>query len=358
MTYRIVKESFSFLGSGMALPGRPLTNDDVVEKLKGLGFSGIREFSFIARKSGIVTRHFCRDMRGGMEVARQGDSNPDLAARAMSEALDEAGLDVGELGYIFGHTTTPRTLLPPNVSWVADLLEYQGPYAELRQACTGFANALQLASGMLRDTEHAPVGIVGSETGSVFLDPLCAHNGKDQVVNLAQMGDGAAAVIIAPDRGTEGPRIDTLFYGSAGMGKKPGLTLSFGGSGNPFFCKDATVSTFDHDFEYIKDSGLTLFVSGMKAIRNAGVNPDRIQWVIPHQANGKMVDFLSPSLDIPRRKFVTSGDVVGNTGSASVWIALHKLRRSGELRNGDQVLVLGAEATKFLYGGFIYHHYE
>ena len=99
---------------------------------------------------------------------------------------------------------------------------------ELRQACTGFANALVIAQGLLSVPGAKPVAIVGSETGSVYFDPHRAGEDVRQLVNLVQMGDGAAAIILAPDDDSHGPRIANNFFGHIGLDKSPGFTLSAG----------------------------------------------------------------------------------------------------------------------------------
>lgn len=356
MSNRIVHSTFRLLSSGIALPGTSISNAAIIEKIEKMGVKEVRNLRFLSHLLGIKTRYFSRDFLNRIETPRIEDTNPKLASRAIKKALQAANLSVKDLGYLISHTTSPHTLLPPNISWVSDELNYGGVYAELRQACTGFANALQLASGMLLNPNNPPVGIVGSETGSVFFDPYSLKENKEQLINLAQMGDGAAAVILAPDNEEDGARISHLFFGAAGLGKKPGLSREFGGSSMPF--DQRGLAQFSHDFAYVKENGIKLFKEGLKTITSAGIDLNDIQWIIPHQANGRMDEVLAPLINIPTIKFFTSANKVGNTGSASIWIALHQLRESKKLKNGDKVLILGAEATKFLYGGFIYHHYE
>jgi len=146
-----------------------------------------------------ATRHICRDFKARHEVPRPGHSNPDLAAAALNAALKEAHLSVGDLAYLIGHTTSPARSLPPNIAIVADRIGFTGPYMELRQACTGFANALVIAQGLAAVAEGKAIGIVGSETGSVYLDPQRASEDISQLVNLVMMGDGGGAIVLGPD---------------------------------------------------------------------------------------------------------------------------------------------------------------
>ena len=154
-----------------------------------------------------------------LEIPRKGNRNPELAAAAVRGALSEAGLVAQDLSYLIGHTATPARLIPPNIGQVAGLLGFDGPFVEFRQACTGFANALVFAQGLLR-AGAGPVAIVGSETGSVFFDPLRAAEDAGQLVNLVQMGDGAAAIILAHDDEGAGARLSHVFYGQIGRGRE------------------------------------------------------------------------------------------------------------------------------------------
>lgn len=355
MSDRVVKASFRLLGSGIDLPGEPVSTRELTRKIENnFGVKVGRKAEKIAEVMGIQTRHVCRDFTLIAESPRVGDGNPDLCARALSRALSDAGVNIDQLVYLFGHTTTPHTLLPPNISWVADKLGYAGPYVELRQACTGFANALQLAAGLLLSPGSSPIAIVGSETGSVCFDPKMVVEESGQVVNLVQMGDGAGAVVLGSDDGGIGPRISSLYFGALGIGYEPGFYMSSGGTGRPGH--PSPIPIFEHNVSGVKELGPQLFVAGLEAARRGGVDINQVRWFVPHQANGRMGEYIGALLGIPREKFYNDATEVGNLGSASIWVALHRLRTSGRLSPGDQVLVLGAEATKYLYGGFLYTH--
>ena len=183
--------SVAVLGTGFALPGAPVDNHALFERVRPLapGLT-VRAVIATARRLAIETRHFSRAFIARAEAPLAGARNPELAAQAVRLALDEAGIEPGELGYLIGHTATPAQPLPSNIALVADELDYMGPHVELRQACTGFANALLIAFGMLARPDARPVAIVGSETGSLFFDPACAALDREQRVNLTQMGDG------------------------------------------------------------------------------------------------------------------------------------------------------------------------
>ena len=256
------------LGAGAALPGQPISTEELLTAVdRRFGLSLARQGMTIAHKLGIRTRHLCRDMAIRLEAPRKGHRNPELAAAALRGALLEAGLVARDLSYLIGHTATPARLMPPNIGQVAELLDFDGPFVEFRQACTGFANALVFAHGLLR-AGAGPVAIVGSETGSVFFDPLRAAEDAGQLVNLVQMGDGAAAIILAHDDEGAGARLSHVFYGQIGRGRAPGLTMADGGSDGPY-C-DAGFPEFRHDFDTIRRCGLELLLHCAAAAERTG----------------------------------------------------------------------------------------
>jgi 3-oxoacyl-[acyl-carrier-protein] synthase-3 len=316
------------------------------------GVAVVRRGTTFADKLKIATRHLCRDFAARHEVPRPGHANPDLAATALRVALEDAHLKVGDLAYLIGHTTSPAHLVPPNIALVADRVGFTGPYMELRQACTGFANALVIAQGLVSVPGVRAVAIVGSETGSVYFDPQRAGADVRQLVNLVQMGDGAAAVVLGPDDAGPGARISHNFFGQVGLDRTPGFTLAAGGSDMPFVAGGAL--EFEHDCAAVRISGPELFDHAAAVAGSLGIAVDIVDHIIPHQANGRMAELLGSSLGVEPRRVFVNADHLGNTGSAAIWLALAELR-SG-LEPGAGVLVLGAEATKYMFGGFSYVH--
>jgi 3-oxoacyl-[acyl-carrier-protein] synthase III len=336
-------------GAGLALPGEPISSEELLTAVEARFRLSLHHRGMaIARKLGIRTRHLCRNMRTRLEAPRNGHRNPELAATAVRCALDEAGLTVHNLSLI-GHTATPARLMPPNIGRVADLLDYDGPFVEFRQACTGFANALVFTQGFLR-VGAGPIAIVGSETGSVFFDPLRAEEDAGQLVNMVQMGDGAAAIILARDNDRAGPRLSHVYYGQMGRGRAPGLAVADGGSDTPS-CS-VGFPEFRHDFAAIHRSGLELLLHSAAAAERAGSGP--ADYVLPHQANGRMDAILAGPLGLAPERIIVTADRLGNTGSAAIWLALAQLRPT--LKTGETLLAVGAEATDFMFGGFRYRH--
>lgn len=347
--------SMRVAGTGSALPGAPVATEVLLARVAAhLPAGTVRVASRIARRLGIDARHLARALADPVEGTRALDSAPRLAAAAVAAALAQAKFPVRELDFMIGHTATPHTPLPSNTAWTADELDYSGPHVELRQACTGFAAAATLADAMLRSTQRH-VAIVGSETGSTFFDPRRVAADTAQLVNLVQMGDGAGSIIVAQRSGADDSRIEHVYFGSAGLGREPGLTVASGGSAAPL-APGGGVPQFTHRFAAIREHGIDLLRASLTAATAAGVALDSIQWFLPHQANGRMPELCARYFGLPRAQVICDAGQLGNLGSAAIWVSLDRLRRSGRLAHGDRLLVFGAEATKYLYGGFLYVH--
>lgn len=229
------------------------------------------------------------------------------------------------------------------------MLNYAGPFAEFRQACTGFANALQFATALLAAPNAAPVAIVGSETGSVFFDPESLLNDHTQWVNFLQMGDGAGAVVLAPFDG-RGLSIELPFIGQLTSAAAE-LALNCGGSDAPW-C-DATVMNFSHDYVRVAERGPALLAAGRATLEAHGERMGNAAKIVPHQANGRMSAWLEDHWQLRPGQCFGNGAQVGNLGSASIWVALDALLESAALRPNERAWFLGAEATQYTYGGFV-----
>lgn len=331
------------LGSGSAVPGDPMTTEALIALIVDrFGFAGARTAHAVADRLGIVTRHVCRAFDAPVEEARPGHGNAELAAEAVRRALDDAGVAIGEVGYLVAHTTTPGRLLPGNVAEVADLIGYAGPHVELRQACTGFANAVMIAAGLLAADGARPVVVVGSETGSLFFDPRVLADESSQLVNMVQMGDGAAAVVLG-DPAQARATIRAAWFGAIGQGRAPGISLAQG------------ARQFEHDFATIRTTGHALFEKGAETAASLDHPIALADWVIPHQVSGRIGALVADHFGLDPARLFVNADRLGNTGSAAIWLALDALRR-GPIRAGETAVVLGAEASKHMYGGFAYVH--
>lgn len=339
------------LASGIALPGSAISTDTLCRLIsERFAIRTERHAKILAPRLGVDYRHLCRDFLQAQESPRAGARNPELAAIALQDALKRAKLPPEALGYLISHTATPPQLLPAGSAEIAQLLGYSGPHAELRQACTGFANALQFAFALTTEKDAPPVAIVGVETGSVYFDPNSLQSDASQWINFLQMGDGAAGVIIAPDDGSEDACwISSAYFGQLQNPPSSGLRLRAGGSD----CTTPTTETilFEHDFSGVAEHGALLLEAGRTILQSAGHDIYTAQFVVPHQASGAVAPWLAERWQLPIEKISTHATRVGNLGSASIWAALHDYL-ANKSSEQETALFLGAEATQYSFGGF------
>ena len=354
MSAFFAETKLKLVSSGSSLPGEPVDNQNLFEQLEQhCDKKTARKARMIAHRLGIEQRFVARDF--SVTDKNIGIDAPELCAQALQNACTSADTKLGVNDYLIGHTTTPYTLLPPNISWVADKMQHHGPYLELRQACTGFANGLQIASAMLHaNPSLAKVAIVGSEVGSRYCEITPNFLDQEQLVNYVQMGDGAGAVILAAHSHPSPHVISDIYLGQIGVDKLPGFELQGGGSHDPRCEKGFPY--FKHRVHQVREQGAELFQLGVDAILARGYQLSDFSYILPHQVNGHVAKLLAQYLDVAEDKIINEAKFLGNMGSAAIWVCLDRLRRSGKLKTGDKVLVLGAEATKYLYGGFVYQH--
>jgi len=347
---RFSSAHLKLLGTGSALPGVGIDNDELLAALEAqCGSSKARLARRYAQRLGIQSRHVSRDLSKAKSGARSGFDAPTLCKNAIVAAVGDT-----EMSLLIGHTATPHSLLPPNIAWVADKLAYAGPYFELRQACAGFSNALSIAAAMIVEDVDATIGIVGSENGSPYFDISKDFASREQLINFVQMGDGAGAVLLAADDRSGKAIISDIFVGQIGVGMQPGISIEGGGSSNP--ACDEGLPYFKHRARDVRKNGEKLIEAGIAAIESRDYSLGEFDWIIPHQANGHIGRMIAERFPETQGKVFVTADRLGNLGSAAIWVSFDKLLRSGLIERGQRVLVLGAEASKYLYGGFIYTH--
>ncbi len=348
MNVRFSSAVLSVRGTGSALPGPLVDNDALLASLaRQTDERHARTARKIAKRLGIRSRHVSRDLDKAVSGTIGRYDAPTLCATALSEA------NASTMSFLIGHTATPHTQLPSNTAWVAEALRYGGPYTELRQACTGFAAALQSAAAMIVENGDEIVGIVGSETGSPFFDISEDFLDLDQLINYVQMGDGAGAIVLGRYEGA-GSRIVDAYYGQIGIDRSPGIGIAGGGSASPACPRG--LPFFFHDSRAVRKHGEDLVLAGFEAIQSRGYSLDDFDWVLPHQANGNIDELFRDRFPTYQGQVFVTADRLGNLGSAAIWVGLDELRRSGRLESGQKVLVLGAEASKYMFGGFVYEH--
>lgn len=300
------------VGTGRYLPAAALTNDDLVRR--GVETSD----EWVRTRTDIAQRH----------VAAEGESTSDLALAASREALSAAGLAAADVDLIVVATTTPDMVFPSTACILQDKLGARGgPAFDVQAVCSGFVYALTIADGMLKTGAARNALVVGAEIYSRILD---WSDRKTCVL----FGDGAGAVVLAPsDRpGLVATRLHA--DGShRGMLCVPGQVRNGAVWGDPFVHMDGQA--------VFKFAVRVLTEVADEALAAASMARSSIDWLVPHQANRRIMDATAKRLEVPHERVVVTVDRHANTSAASIPLALDEAVRDGRIRAGQHVMMLG-----------------
>lgn len=299
-------------GTGSYLPEKVLTNDDLAKLVD-------TSDEWIAARTGIRERH----------VAAEGETTSDLAYHASLRAMEAAGVSAGELDLIVMGTTTPDLIFPSSACLLQHKLGANGcPAFDVNAACSGFVYALTIADKFIRSGAAKTALVVGSETLTRMLD--WSDRGT-----CVLFGDGAGAVVL---EASEEPGILTtklhadggykhLLYNpvgvSAGFRDEPNHGVRVMMTGNEVF--KVAVKTLDR-------------IVG-ETLEAAGMHESEVDWLIPHQANLRIIEATAKRLKLPMERVIVTVDRHGNTSSGSVPLALDEAVRSGRVQRGQTILL-------------------
>ena len=304
-------------GTGKAVPSKVLTNHDL-EKLVDTSDQWIRE------RTGIERRH----------ILEEGRTNSDLASEAARSALVDAGVKHEELDCIICATISGDSPLPATACHVqAKLGAKQAIAFDISAACSGFLYGLSLADSLIRSKRHNRILVIGSEVLSRFAD------WKDRATCVL-FGDGAGAAVVVPSDGRAG--ILTTYLRSDG---NLAHLLHTPGGGATF---PATHETVDQRLHFIRMEGREVFKHAVRtmvdaarnSLKQAKLRPEEIDFLIPHQANIRIIDAIGERLHLPREKIIVNVNEYGNTSAASIPIAMDEARRDGRIREGSTGLLI------------------
>ncbi|MDO9479484.1 MAG: beta-ketoacyl-ACP synthase III [Hydrogenophaga sp.] len=303
-------------GTGSSLPPQRLTNADMVDMLAQRGVETSDEW--IVERTGIRARHF----------AANGVFASDLAAEACRQAMDAAGVVPTDIDLIIVATSTPDMVFPSTAALLQHKLGIAGcPVFDVQAVCSGFIYALTVASSLIQTGTATKALVVGSEVFSRILD-------FTDRTTCVLFGDGAGAVvleasdtpgILATDIHADGKHSGILCV--------PGHVSGGNVLGDPLLKMDGQ-AVFKLAVGVLEDTARA-------ALTKAGKTSADIDWLIPHQANIRIMQSTAKKLKLPMDKVVVTVDQHGNTSAASIPLALDHAVRAGQVKKGDTLMLEG-----------------
>jgi 3-oxoacyl-[acyl-carrier-protein] synthase III len=306
------------LGSGSALPRRRVTNEELAQSVD-------TSDEWIVSRTGIRSRY----------VAGEGETTASLAVDAARRALEHAGLKAAEIDLIVLATATPDQTFPSSATKVQASLGIDDCIAfDVHAVCTGFLYALSVADSMLRSGNAQKALVIGAETFSRILD-------WEDRATCVLFGDGAGALVLSAEESESG-LLATRLHAD---GRHNDLLFVDGGPSTT-----GTVGKLRmKGREVFRHAVLKLADVLNEVIEDAGLNAADVDWVVPHQANARILDATAKKLGLPAEKIVVTVDQHANTSAASVPLAFDTAIKDGRIKRGD-VVVLEAMGGGFTWG--------
>ncbi|RTZ42492.1 ketoacyl-ACP synthase III [Candidimonas sp. SYP-B2681] len=304
------------IGSGGYLPPRVVSNDELAADLATRQIE--TSDTWIVERTGIRQRH----------IADAGMTTSQLATRAAQIAMDDAGVTADDIDLIIVATSTPDFVFPSTACLVQANLGAKGGAAfDIQAVCSGFVYALTTADAFIQAGRAKTALVIGAEVFSSILD----WNDRGTCVLF---GDGAGAVVL---KASNEPGVIAAQLNADGSQMKilcAAGNVSFGKvTGDPFLRMDGQA--------VFKLAVNCLAKSAHEVCKQAGIALSEIDWMVPHQANVRIINFLGRKLGIPDDKVVVTVDKHANTSAASVPLAFDAARRDGRIKTGDLVMMQG-----------------
>ena len=299
------------VGTGSFLPPRVVSNEELSKKLDTSDV-------WIQERTGIRQRH----------IADESQGSSDLALEACRRALDAAGVKAGDIDLIIVATSTPDFIFPSTACLVQAKLGVKGCAAlDVQAVCSGFVYALATADSMIKNQMAKKALVVGAEVFSRILD----WNDRGTAVLF---GDGAGAVVLAAGE-QPGIHASVLHADGSQVGilSVPGNVCGGKIIGSPFLQMQGK--------EVFKLAVRVLDESAREVAGIAGVRLEDVDWLIPHQANIRILEATAKRLGLARERLVVTVDHHANTSAASVPLALDEYVRAGKIKTGHKVMLQG-----------------
>ena len=316
-------------GTGSFLPDTVKTNADLEQIVD-------TSEEWIVQRTGIKTRHLLSER----------ETPSDMGVIAAKLALEQAGVVAGDIDLLLVATNFPDMICPGTAPFIAEGLGLDGtPFFDLKAGCTGFVYGMAVANALVTSGLWKRVLVIGIEALSRVTDWTDRRT-------CVLFGDGAGAAVIEPGKDDQGV-LGTALFGDAD--KTLLLHLPAGGTRRPSSAE--TVAAREH---FLRMEGAGVFRSAapmmerasLDALAVAHIKLSDVDWIIPHQANMRIVNALIKRLDVDENKVIINLDRVANTSTASIPIALDEAIRDGRIVSGDIVLMtaFGAGVT---YGAVV-----
>lgn len=309
------------LGTGSALPSQRVSNDDLAQRVE-------TSDDWIVARTGIRFRH----------IAGEGETTATLGAEAARKALAAAGIPAASIDLIVLATATPDQTFPASATKVQALLGIDDCVAfDVAAVCSGFLYALSVADAMLRGGNAKRAIVIGAETMSRLLD-------WEDRTTCVLFGDGAGAVVLEAQESDAGI-LTTKLHAD---GRHNELLYVDGGP--------STTGTVGHirmkGSEVFRHAVVNLASVMGEVLAAAGLSNSDVDWVVPHQANARILDATARKLGLSPDQIVVTVDEHANTSAASVPLALDVAVRDGRIQRG-QLLVLEAMGGGFTWGAAV-----
>lgn len=314
------------IGCGHYLPAKVLTNDDLSQMVE-------TNDEWISTRTGIKVRHIA-----------ESETTADLAVKAAEKALKNAGVAIDEIDLIVVGTLTPDNTTPSVAAKISSIMGTRAgiPTFDVAAACSGFVYALTMADNMVRLGQVKTALVIGAETLSKVVDWTDRNT-------CVLFGDGAGAVVI---RATEGN----------GTAEDTGILstrlYSDGSQYNNLYISGGVSTTGKagcivmNGKEVFKSAVGSLSEAAEAVMADAGVTIDSVDWLLPHQANIRIIEGVGHKLGIDAEKVIVTVDHHGNTSAASIPLALSESMESGKIKKGNLVAI-SAMGAGFTWGGVL-----
>lgn len=302
-------------GCGAYLPERIVTNDELARKVE-------TSDEWIQQRTGIRQRH----------IAADGEFTSHLALKASQRALEHAGVKASALDLIVLATATPDETFPATATRVqAELGMTRGAAFDVQAVCAGFVYAVSVADSLIKNGIASTALVIGAETFSRILD----WNDRGTCVLF---GDGAGAIVLKGEQGAGT---------SADRGILANALHSDGRQHDILYVDGGPSSTRTTGFlrmegkEVFKHAVVNMAAVVGEVLEKAGLQPKDIDWLVPHQANKRIIDGTGRKLGLPPERVVVTVDKHANTSAASIPLALDTAVKDGRIKKGDILLMEG-----------------